>query len=143
MRLLVTHFGLILFLSPVIQNTYGDNVKSMQSALFFFNLHAQSTICYIFGDPNFERSISKSKFCMFQILHDLKFAWFKIMHNPTLIHFIQINPLWNPDYAQSKSDINLSLEFQERFPFSVWLVFLIWNVQLQVLTKVVLILKVC
>ena len=51
MRLLVTHFALILFLSPVIQNTYGDNVKSMQSALVFFNLHAQSTICYIFGDP--------------------------------------------------------------------------------------------
>ena len=35
MRLLVTHFALILFLSPVIQNTYGDNVKSMQSALVF------------------------------------------------------------------------------------------------------------
>ena len=105
MRLLVTHFALILFLSPVIQNTYGDNVKSMQSALVFFSL-AQSTICYIFGDPNFERSIPKSKFWMFQILHDLKFAWFKIMPNPTLIHFIQINSLRNPDYAQSKSKIH-------------------------------------
>ena len=75
MRLLVTHFGLILFLSPVIQNTYGDNVKSMQSALVFliFMHNPQFAIfleIQILRDPY----LNLNFVCMFQILHDLKFA---------------------------------------------------------------------
>ena len=62
-------------------------------------------------------------------MHNQNFYVIKFFHDPinaqSNFSTIRIIPL----------RINLLLEFQEHFPFSVWLVFLMRNVQLQVLAK--------